>query len=92
MDGGARQTWKRALAEFTEDQIRRGLKHCVQWRGKYPPNLAEFTELCLTETPQAHRPFDLKRLEVQRAQPEVRERELAKMRAILHPTSETEAE
>ncbi len=82
VDGSGRQTWKRALAQYSDAQIKRGLEHCLEWTGRFPPNLAQFSRLCLTERIGYHQPANLKRLEVKRASASVKERELERQRRI----------
>lgn len=42
------KTWGRGLADFTEDQLARGIKACENWAERFPPNLPQFKQLCLT--------------------------------------------
>lgn len=57
VSGEARQTWKQGLEQYSEDQIKRGVQHCLNWRKDFPPNLPQFLELCLTVPPKSHQPF-----------------------------------
>lgn len=46
-DENGRQTWKEGLAGYSEAQIARGVKNCLDWNKDFPPNLAQFAKLCL---------------------------------------------
>lgn len=85
LDGPGRQTWKRGLAQYSEHQIRRGIDNCRSWvndSGKsYPPNLPEFSRLCLTET--IHKQVDRKKLDYRPVTtPEIVAREKERQRLI----------
>ena len=47
--GEAISTWMDALGIFTEEQIASGVKACQNWTNDFPPTLAQFKQLCLTE-------------------------------------------
>jgi len=56
------RVWAKALAKFDDKQIKTGLAKCLVRKDatgridKYPPNLAEFVQLCKTEpTPACHK-------------------------------------
>lgn len=46
------KTWMDALGILTEDKIARGVKSCMEWTGDFPPNVAQFSKLCMTARPE----------------------------------------
>lgn len=47
-DGDTAEIWCEALGGLTGEQLARGVKSCRDWGEKFPPNLAQFSKLCLT--------------------------------------------
>lgn len=56
-------TWMDALGILTEDKIARGVKSCMEWSGDYPPNVAQFTKLCMTSRPEEKPNYTERRIE-----------------------------
>ena len=56
-------TWLDALGILTEDKIARGVKSCMEWTGEYPPNVAQFTKLCMTTRPEEKPNYTERRIE-----------------------------
>ena len=59
--------WQMALAQFTEDQIARGVKSCQDWTDSFPPTLAQFKKMCLTVRPEELPNYTEKRMAVEKA-------------------------
>ena len=49
--GESYHTWTDGLAGYTVDQLHRGVLQLAGWRGAKPPDLAQFSRLCLTAGP-----------------------------------------
>jgi len=92
VDGTAIKSWSRALADFTTEQLGRGIRACENWQKNFPPTLPQFKELCLTvkhEKPN----FTQRRMAAEKtsvmghlessAKSEVAKREVERMRAIM---------
>lgn len=78
--GRAIETWTRALACFSETQIRAAVDSLRGWNRPFPPNLGQFAEICRSYRSPAP-PAELLKHDT-RAPRKVAERELARMRAI----------
>ena len=50
-DSKSLETWAIGLAEYSVDQIKRGVEQCKRWDKPFPPNLGQFAKLCLTHAP-----------------------------------------
>ena len=46
--GNTSEIWADSLGGLTGEQIKRGVESCKEWADKFPPNLAQFSKLCLT--------------------------------------------
>lgn len=49
------KSWAEALAQFSPEQLMRGLQAVIQEGSDFPPNLIKFIRLCRTAPPEAHR-------------------------------------
>lgn len=49
-DGEAAEIWCEALGGLTGEQLKHGVDACKEWTERFPPNLAQFSKLCLTTT------------------------------------------
>lgn len=46
--GATSEIWRDALGGLTSEQLKRGVDACAKWENDFPPNLGQFTKLCLT--------------------------------------------
>lgn len=89
IDGEAIWLWQRSLAMFTPNQLARGIKSAQEWTGRFPPNLPQFKDLCLTMRPEEIKPFksEIKQLsdftKRKRGDSETAKREKARIARIL---------
>lgn len=47
-DGATSEIWADSLGGLTGEQLKRGVDASKEWGEKFPPNMAQFTRLCLT--------------------------------------------
>ncbi len=45
-------TWLRAMADVSDEQLVNGLNRMVRARSEFPPNLTQFIDLCTQEEPK----------------------------------------
>ena len=55
-DGKSIETWAAGLADYSENQIRKGVKQRSKWDKPFPPNLGQFARLCLIKSYQPPTP------------------------------------
>lgn len=48
LNGNQVTVWGDALGRLTLDQIKNGIEQSAQWQERFPPNLAQFSRMCLT--------------------------------------------
>ena len=46
--GEASETWREGLSELTGERLKNGVDQARKWENPWPPNLGQFTKLCLT--------------------------------------------
>ena len=63
VNGEAIHTWMGGLAQFSEQQIARGVKSAMEWTDTFPPTLPQFKKMCLTVRPEERKNVTEQRIE-----------------------------
>ncbi len=84
--GRSMQTWAAGLAKYSESQIKHGVEQLANWNNRFPPNLGQFSALCLSSQPKTLPPSDIKQLsdftKPKRGDSEIARREKKRMARI----------